>query len=49
LPDDPGDCVFQPAGYSETFAEMGDKKNSISMRRGALEKLAAHLTKDLPL
>jgi XTP/dITP diphosphohydrolase len=38
------DCVFQPEGYSETFAEMGDaKKNSISMRRAALDKLAAHL------
>jgi XTP/dITP diphosphohydrolase len=43
------DCVFQPAGHSETFAEMGDKKNSISMRRAALEKLAAHLTKDFSL
>jgi XTP/dITP diphosphohydrolase len=40
------DCVFQPAGHSETFAEMGDKKNGISMRRIALEKLAIHLTKD---
>ena len=43
------DCVFQPAGHSETFAEMGDRKNSISMRRAALEKLAVHLTKDLSL
>jgi XTP/dITP diphosphohydrolase len=40
------DCVFQPAGYSRTFAEMGDEKNKISMRRIALEKLAAYLTKD---
>jgi XTP/dITP diphosphohydrolase len=40
------DSVFQPAGHSETFAEMGDKKNDISMRRIALEKLAVHLTKD---
>jgi non-canonical purine NTP pyrophosphatase (RdgB/HAM1 family) len=27
------DCVFQPNGSKETFAEMGDKKNEISMRR----------------
>ena len=37
------DCVFQPDGYSETFAEMGDQKNKISMRRQALDKFAAHL------
>jgi XTP/dITP diphosphohydrolase len=41
------DCVFQPTGRSETFAEMGDKKNDISMRRIALEKLVAHLRRDL--
>jgi XTP/dITP diphosphohydrolase len=40
------DCVFQPTGYSKTFAEMGKKKNSISMRLIALEKLAAYLAKD---
>ncbi len=40
------DCVFQPSGYSETFAEMGNKKNTISMRRIALEKLAAYLERD---
>ena len=35
------DCVFVPAGFSETFAEMGDtKKNEISMRRRAFDKLA---------
>lgn len=33
------DCVFQPNGYTQTFAEMGDMKNEISMRRIALEKL----------
>lgn len=32
------DCVFQPIGYDQTFAEMGDKKNDISMRKIALEK-----------
>jgi XTP/dITP diphosphohydrolase len=37
------DCVFQPDGHSETFAEMGAKKNDISMRKIALEKLASHL------
>lgn len=41
------DCVFQPASHSKTFAEMGDEKNKISMRRVALEKLANHLTKEL--
>jgi XTP/dITP diphosphohydrolase len=37
------DCVFRPAGHSMTFAEMGDEKNKISMRRQALDKFAAHL------
>jgi XTP/dITP diphosphohydrolase len=37
------DCVFVPDGYSETFAELGDKKNDISMRKKALDKFAAHL------
>ena len=38
------DCVFQPDGYTETFAEMGTaKKNEISMRRKALDKFAAFL------
>lgn len=37
------DCVFVPDGYDETFAEMGDRKNDISMRRRALDGLAAHL------
>jgi XTP/dITP diphosphohydrolase len=37
------DCVFIPDGETETFAEMGDRKNSISMRRKALDKLAQHL------
>jgi XTP/dITP diphosphohydrolase len=40
------DCVFQPTGYSQTFAEMGDEKNRISMRRAALDKLAAHLAQE---
>lgn len=38
------DCVFQPDGYAETFAEMGTtKKNEVSMRRKALDKFAAFL------
>lgn len=31
------DCVFIPEGYTETFAEMGPRKNEISMRRMALD------------
>src|ERR1700682_6339607 len=35
-----GDCVFVPSGYMETFARIGStKKNEISMRRQALDKL----------
>jgi XTP/dITP diphosphohydrolase len=37
------DCVFQPRGDSQTFAEMGARKNEISMRRIALDRLASHL------
>lgn len=37
------DCVFIPNGFSETFAEMGPAKDSISMRRIALDKFADHL------
>lgn len=37
------DCVFVPDGYSETFAQMGDRKNEISMRRKALDAFAAFL------
>lgn len=39
------DCVFIPDGHSETFAEMGKKKNEISMRRIALNRLAEHLVR----
>lgn len=38
------DCVFMPNGHDQTFAEMGSKKNSISMRYVALKKLAEHLS-----
>lgn len=37
------DCVFVPDGHEETFAEMGARKSSISMRRLALQKLVSHL------
>jgi XTP/dITP diphosphohydrolase len=39
------DPVFIPDGHSETFAEMGDKKNEISMRRLAINQLIAYLDK----
>jgi XTP/dITP diphosphohydrolase len=41
------DCVFQPKGQNLTFAEMGDKKNEISMRRIALDSFALHLARML--
>jgi XTP/dITP diphosphohydrolase len=37
------DCVFVPDGHSQTFAELGDRKNDISMRRRALDALATFL------
>ena len=37
------DCVFEPVGYNQTFAELGDQKNNISMRKIALEKFRTHL------
>ncbi len=37
------DCVFVPDGHEMTFAEMGEKKNEISMRRIALNAFADHL------
>ncbi|MFD1735419.1 non-canonical purine NTP pyrophosphatase [Bacillus salitolerans] len=37
------DCVFIPEGYSQTFAELGEEKNEISMRRRALDKFATFL------
>lgn len=37
------DCVFVPEGHSQTFAELGEKKNEISMRRKALESFAEYL------
>lgn len=37
------DCVFEPLGYNQTFAELGAQKNEISMRKIALEKLRTYL------
>lgn len=37
------DCVFIPDGHTQTFAELGDKKNEISMRKISLELFARHL------
>jgi XTP/dITP diphosphohydrolase len=37
------DCIFIPDGETQTFAEMGEKKNDISMRRKALEKFSSYL------
>jgi len=37
------DCIFQPEGYDKTFAELGAKKNDISMRKLALDKFANFL------
>ena len=40
------DPIFEPKGYTETFAEMRDKeKHSLSMRRAAFEKLQRFLNK----
>ena len=37
------DCVFVPEGGTQSFSEMGERKNEISMRRRALEALRQHL------
>jgi len=39
------DCVFIPNGYKETFAELGEKKNEISMRKLAFDKFREFLLK----
>jgi XTP/dITP diphosphohydrolase len=43
------DCVFVPDGYELTYAQLAsEEKNRISMRRLALEKLAAFLQQGAP-
>ena len=37
------DCVFIPDGNTQTFAELGEKKNEISMRRVAMDQFARFL------
>ena len=37
------DCVFIPEGETETFAEMGSRKNDISMRKIAFDKFKSFL------
>lgn len=37
------DCIFVPEGHTQTFAEMGDKKNEISMRKIAIDKFLIFL------
>lgn len=37
------DPIFIPEGFSETFAEMGDRKHTISMRRLAINHFVAYL------
>lgn len=37
------DCVFIPDGYEQTFAEMGEQKNQISMRRKAFDNFAKYI------
>lgn len=37
------DCVFIPNGFEHTFAELGEKKNEISMRKIAFDKFNTFL------
>ena len=34
------DCAFIPEGYDHTFAQMGEEKHNISMRKLALDRFA---------
>jgi XTP/dITP diphosphohydrolase len=38
------DCIFIPEGADQTLAEMGERKNQVSMRRKALDRLASFLS-----
>ncbi|MBP6733736.1 MAG: non-canonical purine NTP pyrophosphatase [Chromatiaceae bacterium] len=37
------DCIFIPADFDKTFAELGSVKNEISMRRRAFDKFSDYL------
>lgn len=39
------DCIFIPEGENETFAEMGIRKNEISMRKQALHAFSDYLVR----
>jgi XTP/dITP diphosphohydrolase len=39
------DPIFIPDGEDETFAQMGERKNEISMRRLAIDQFISHLDK----
>ncbi|AKX44942.1 nucleoside-triphosphatase [Thiopseudomonas alkaliphila] len=41
------DCVFIPKGFEETFAEMGEKKNDISMRKKAFDNFRKFLVSEV--
>ncbi|MDE8601958.1 non-canonical purine NTP pyrophosphatase [Marinomonas sp. RSW2] len=41
------DCVFIPKGFEETFAEMGEKKNDISMRKKAFDNFREFLVSEV--
>ncbi|MBJ7537768.1 non-canonical purine NTP pyrophosphatase [Marinomonas transparens] len=40
------DCVFIPKGFQDTFAEMGEKKNEISMRKLAFDNFRNFLVSE---
>ncbi len=42
------DCAFIPEGHHQTFAQMGDRKHDISMRRIALDRLSKSLRAGAP-
>lgn len=41
------DCVFIPKGFQETFAEMKERKNDISMRKLAFDDFRKYLVSEV--